>query len=298
LITMTILAEPTLNMTAGIHPAAPTTPAANQPRQPSAAVPAVAPARRSQLLDPQASTEQLLRQRDDLQTNQLDRARLRARAIEQNLPLANRLARRYAGRGELLDDLAQVAALALIRAVDSYDPSRHIPFAAYAVPSILGALRRHFRDTAWAIRVPRSTQELAQNVAGATGQLSQRHGRPPTPAELAAHLLVSVDELRAAIDAWHVYRLASLDAPQASGVGADRIDLIGSTDPRYADVDDHLTLRPLVAALPTREQRILTMRFYDHMTQTQIAAEIGLSQMHVSRLLKQTLTQLRAAMPA
>lgn len=295
---MTILAEPTLNMTAGIPPAAPTTPAANHPRQPSPAVPAVAPARRSQLLDAQASTEQLLRQRDDLPTNQLDRVRLRARAIEQNLPLANRLARRYVGRGELLDDLAQVAALALIRAVDSYDPSRQTPFTAYAMPSILGALKRHFRDTAWAIRVPRSTQELAQGVAGATGQLSQQHGRPPTPAELAAHLHVSVEELRAAIDAWHVYRLASLNAPHASGVGADRIDLIGSTDPHCADVDDLLTLRPLVAALPTREQRILTMRFYDHMTQTQIAAEIGLSQVHESRLLKQTLAQLRAAMPS
>jgi RNA polymerase sigma-B factor len=239
----------------------------------------------------------LLRQRDGLLAGHPERGKLRARAIEQNLPLANRLARRYAGRGELVDDLAQVAALALIKAVDSYVPSRDVPLAAYAVPSILGALKRHFRDTAWAIRVPRPIQELAQDVPTATGHLRQLPGRSPTPTELANHLRVSVDQLWAAVDAWHVYRLASLNAPPASGIGADRIDLIGGTDPRYAHVDDNLTLQPLVAALPARQQRILTMRFYDHMTQTQIATEIGLSQMHVSRLLKRILAQLRAAMP-
>jgi RNA polymerase sigma-B factor len=145
--------------------------------------------------------------------------------------------------------------------------------------------------------VPRPIQELAQHVPTATGHLSHQHGRSPTPTELADHLDVSVDQLRAAVDAWQAYRLASLNAPPASGIDTDRIDLIGGTDPHYAQVDEYLTLRPLVAALTARQQRIITMRFYDHMTQTQIAAEIGLSQMHVSRLLKQTLAQLRAAMP-
>ncbi|GAA4732254.1 SigB/SigF/SigG family RNA polymerase sigma factor [Phytohabitans rumicis] len=244
------------------------------------------------------TTEQLLHQRDDLPTGHPDRALLRARAIEENLPLANRLARRYAGRGEPLEDLSQVAALALITAVDRYDPRRAVPFTAYAVPTILGTLKRHFRDTAWAIRVPRSTQELTREIVTATGELSQLQGRQPTPAELADHLHVTLDDLQATIGARHAYHLASLNTPHTTAAGIDLIDLIGGIDPRYTGVDEHLTLRPLLAALPTREQRILTMRFFGHMTQTQIAAEIGLSQMHVSRLLKQTLTRLRTAITA
>jgi RNA polymerase sigma-B factor len=291
---MTTLAEPALIITAAATILEPATPATRHPRQRTT----TASGRRSQPVDAQESTEHLLRQHDCLPSGHPERGRLRARAIEQNLPLADRLARRYAGRGELVDDLAQVAALALIKSVDSYDPSRGVPFAAYAVPTIIGALKRHFRDTAWAIRVPRPIQELAQHVPTATGQLSHQHGRTPTHTELADHLDVSVDQLRAAVGAWHVYRLTSLNTPPANGIDTDRIDLIGGTDPRYAHVDDYLTLRPLVAALPARQQRILTMRFYDHMTQTQIADEIGLSQMHVSRLLKRTLAQLRAAMPA
>ncbi|MCW6005307.1 SigB/SigF/SigG family RNA polymerase sigma factor [Micromonospora sp. CPCC 205371] len=289
---MATVAEPALIITTATTIPEPATPATSYPRQRATTAPARRPG------DVRAGTEGLLRQRDCLPAGHPGRRGLRAQAIEQNLPLAARLARRYAGRGELVDDLAQVAALALIKAVDSYDPGRGVPFAAYAVPTIIGALKRHFRDRAWAIRVPRLIQELAQDVPTATGQLSHRHGRTPTHTELADHLDVSVDQLRAAINAWHVYRLTSLDAPPARGIDLDRKHLIGGTDPGYAHVDDYLTLRPLVAALPARQQRILIMRFYDHMTQTQIAAEIGLSQMHVSRLLKRTLAQLRAAMPA
>lgn len=292
---MTTLAEPALNITTTAAILEPAAPATSVPRQRTTAT---ASGRRGQPVDVRAGAEQLLRQRDCLPAGHPERGKLRARAIEQNLPLADRLARRYAGRGELVDDLAQVAALALIKSVDSYEPSRGVPFAAYAVPTIIGAIKRHFRDTAWAIRVPRPIQELAQHVPTATSQLSHQHGRTPTHTELADHLDVSVDQLRAAVGAWHVYRLTSLNAPPASGIDTDRIDLIGGTDPRYVQVDDYLTLRPLVAALPARQQLILTMRFYDHMTQTQIADEIGLSQMHVSRLLKRTLEQLRAAMPA
>jgi RNA polymerase sigma-B factor len=142
--------------------------------------------------------------------------------------------------------------------------------------------------------VPRSTQQLTGEVVTATDELSQLQGRPPTPAELADHLHVTVDDLRATVGARQVYHLASLNAPCTAGAGVDRIDLLGDIDPHYAAVDDHLTLRPLLAALPLRERRILTLRFYGHMTQTQIAAELGVSQMHVSRLLKQTLTRLRA----
>ncbi|MEV1289474.1 SigB/SigF/SigG family RNA polymerase sigma factor [Micromonospora sp. NPDC049679] len=240
-----------------------------------------------------AITDQLLRERDQLPAGHPDRVTLRARVIERNLPLAHRLARRYVGRGELFDDLAQVAALALIKAVDGYDHSRRNPFAGYAVPSILGALKRHFRDTAWAMRVPRSSQELAHDVAAATGELSQQRGRSPTPAELAEHLQVSAADVLVAIRASWAYHLASVNAQHPTVDGADVIDLIGGADPHYAEVDDRLSLRPLVEALPLRERRILTMRFFDDMTQTQIAAAVGLSQMHVSRLLKQSLGQLR-----
>lgn len=290
---MTALTEQALT-TATLTPAAePAMPAARLHRPRAATVHNAPPARHRQPADAPATTEQLLRRRDDLPAGHLDRALLRARAIEENLPMANRLARRYAGRGELLDDLAQVAALALITAVDRYDPGRQVPFAAYAVPSILGALKRHFRDTTWAMRVPRSTQELTREVVIATDELSQRQGRHPTSAELADHLHVSVEELRAAVGAFHVYNLVSLNAPHTTDAGIDRIDLLGGVDPSYAGVDDNLTLRLLLATIPPRERRILAMRFFDHMTQTQIAAEFGLSQMHVSRLLKRTLTRLR-----
>jgi RNA polymerase sigma-B factor len=293
LITMTVLIEPAMPTATLTRAAEPAMPATNLHRPPATTVHNAHPARCRRPGDAPATTEQLLRLRDDLPAGHLDRALLRAQAIEENLPMANRLARRYAGRGELLDDLAQVAALALITAVDRYDPGRQVPFAAYAVPTILGALKRHFRDTTWAMRVPRSTQELTREVVIATDELSQRQGRLPTAAELANHLHVSIEELRAAIGAFHVYNLVSLNAPHTADASIDRIDLLGGTDPRYAGVDDNLTLRLLLATTPPRERRILAMRFFNHMTQTQIAAELGLSQMHVSRLLKRTLTRLR-----
>jgi RNA polymerase sigma-B factor len=211
--------------------------------------------------------------------------------------MANQLARRYAGRGEHLDDLAQAAAMALIKAVDGYDSSRPIPFAGYAVPSIVGALKRHFRDTTWAIRVPRSAQELTRRAATASTDLSQRHGRAPTTAELADYLHVTAADILAATLAAQVYRLASLDTPQFGRDGDALGDLISDTDQPFDRSDNHLSLQSLFGTLPPREQRILTMRFGSDMSQTQIAAEVGVSQMHVSRLLRQSLTRLRAGMP-
>jgi RNA polymerase sigma-B factor len=252
---------------------------------------------RGQPVSPSASTEDLLCQRDELPANHPDRARIRARAIEMNLPLARRLARRYAGRGALLEDLSQVAALALINAVDRYDPHRKIPFTGFAVPSILGVLKRHFRDTTWAMRVPRPIQELAGRLPASTERLSQQLGRTPTTADLAADLLATADDVLAAVGARQNYNLSSRNNPYDDH-GRDLIDTIGDIDPRYAGVDDRLWIQPFVAHLPLRERQILTLRFQDHMTQTQIAAEIGVSQMHVSRLLRQSLDRLRTAMPA
>jgi len=290
---MTILVEPTM-ITAGLPER--TEPAVNHFRQRPLTVHSAVPSRRSQPADAAVPIEELLRQRNRLPDEHPDRAKLRARAIEQNLPMAGRLARRYAGRGELRDDLAQVAAVALIKAVDRYDPSRQVPFAGFAIPSILGAIKRHFRDTAWAMRVPRSIQLLALRAPAAADELGQQRGRTPTTAELADYLQVTADDVLAAVGAWHNYRLPSLNTPHP-GTGADLVDVIGDVDPRYASIDDHLSLQPLLAELPVRERRILTMRFYEHMSQSQIAAEIGVSQMHVSRLLRQTLARLRAAMP-
>jgi len=246
-----------------------------------------------------ATTEQLLRDRDELPSGHPARAVLRARVIEANLAIARRLARRYAGRGELLEDLAQVAALALVRAVDGYDSTRENLFISYAIPSIVGSLKRHFRDTAWGMRVPRSTQELVLATRAASDELTQRLGRTATPVELAEYLHVTVGQVLAAqAAATYAYRPQSLDAPQYRRDGGDMVDDLGSTDPRFAAVDDQLMLRTLVRTLPARERRILTLRFYDEMTQAQIGTEIGVSQMHVSRLLKQTLARLQAGMTA
>ena len=295
--TMSILAEPVMIFATVKGRAAPRTPVAGHPRQAPVTVHSAVASRRGQPVDALASTEELSCERGRLPAGHPDRAKLRARAIEMNLPMAGRLARRYAGRGELGDDLAQVAAVALINAVDRYDPSRQVPFAGFAIPSILGALKRHFRDTAWAMRVPRPIQELALKVPAVADELGHQWGRTPTTAELADYLQVSADDVRSAVGAWHNYRLPSLNTPHPD-TGTDLVDVVGGIDPRYAGIDDHLSLQPLVAQLPLRERRILTMRFYEHMNQTQIAAEIGVSQMHVSRLLRQTLTRLRAAMPA
>ncbi len=306
---MTVLTTPPVLITTA-YPAETTTPPASHAGRDAPAVATVATVTSSQTRSCRTQpagidrtlTEQLLRQRDRLPAGHPDRAAIQARVIEANLPLAHHLARRYTGRGESLDDLAQVAALALVKAVDGYDPNRQTAFTSYAVPSILGALKRHFRDAAWDVRVPRSVQELSHAVATATAELSQQLGRSPTTADLADHLNVAVHDVVVAIGATQSYHLASLHTSPLGTHSADSadlidlIDLVGDLDPRYARVDDHLLLRPLFAALPLRERRILTMRFFRDMSQAQIAAEIGVSQMHVSRLLTQSLVRLRAGM--
>jgi RNA polymerase sigma-B factor len=246
-------------------------------------------------------TEQILRQYAQLPADHPRREALRTRAIENNMPLARRLARRYTGRGEPLGDLTQVAALALVRAVDNYDPGRQTTFAVYAVPCILGALKRHFRDNTWSMRVPRQTQELAIGIGAAVNELSQRSGRTPTRIELAQHMCVSPEELTTALGALQIYHMSSLNQPRARAAYVDAteiVEVIGGLDPQFARVDDLVSLLPLLAALPERQRRIVHLRFYRHMTQSAIAAEVGLSQMHVSRLLQQALLQLRAGIRA
>jgi RNA polymerase sigma-B factor len=247
-----------------------------------------------------ATVLDLLRERDDLPAGHPDRATLRTRSIEVSLPLARRLAARYQGRGEPLEDLYQVAALALVKAVDAFDPARQTAFSSYAVPTIVGALKRHFRDATWRLRMPRPIQDLAIKVATSRAILSQQLNRSPTLAELAAHLESAEGDVAVAREAWRARHPDSLDTLSAIDGEQQRplIDTIGMTDVRLDAVIDRHALRPLLAALPARQRRILAMRYFADLTQAEIATAVGLSQMHISRLLARTLTQLRSGMLA
>jgi RNA polymerase sigma-B factor len=226
-----------------------------------------------------------------------DRARARERLVKMYLPLAEHMARRFQHRGELLDDLVQVASLALLKSIDGFDPNRGAAFTSYAIPMIVGELKRHFRDKGWDVRVPRRLQELRLEITKVSDDLAQRLGRSPTVADLAAHLDVSDEEVIEALDCAQAYRALSLHAPVSGDEsGGELIDLLGGIDPEMSTVEDRAALRPALAKLPEREQRIIAMRFFGNMTQSQIATEIGISQMHVSRLLAHALGVLRTGL--
>ncbi|GIF78317.1 sigma-70 family RNA polymerase sigma factor [Asanoa siamensis] len=222
--------------------------------------------------------------------------RARDEFVSALVPFADRLAGRYRGRGVPYDDLCQVARLAMVRAVDQLDTDRG-SFTAYAIMTVRGALRRHFRDTSWDTHVPRAVQELTLRLWAAVEDLARELRRPPTRAELAARLGVSGDEVTAALLASGAKAARSFNAPVSGDDGAAELgDLIGVRDSELEGLDDRLTVRELIARLPERERRILTLRFYGNQTQVEIAAATGLSQMHVSRLLSRTLAWLREAM--
>ena len=217
--------------------------------------------------------------------------------VAAHLGLAEYLARRFANRGEPLDDLVQVASLGLFKAVGRFDPGREVEFSTYATHTIVGELKRHFRDRGWAIRAPRRMQELYLRLGKVVGTLGQELGRSPTIAELAAEVEVSEEEVLEALEAGQAYRFASLDAPAATA-DSDGESLgarIGADDPALDDADRRATLSPLLAQLPEREQTILRLRFFHGLTQSEIAGRLGISQMHVSRLLARSVAQLRSA---
>jgi RNA polymerase sigma-70 factor (sigma-B/F/G subfamily) len=222
-----------------------------------------------------------------------EHGQIRDRVVAACTPFAAALARRFAHRGEPFDDLHQVAMVGLLKAVDGYDPNRGREFIAYAKPTILGELRRHFRDRTWSMTVPRRHKEMRLALNTVREELAQELGRSPSVAELAAHLEVSTEEVLEAIEAAHAYQSVSLSTPVGDEDGITLADLVGSTDPDLDAVEDRAALPTLIARLPEREQRILTMRFYGNMTQSQIAEWTGVSQMHVSRLLKAALGRLR-----
>jgi RNA polymerase sigma-B factor len=221
------------------------------------------------------------------------RAALRAEVIQAWLPMAQRLARRYAGRGEPFDDLFQVAVIGLITAVDRFDPRRGVEFAGYAIPTVIGEIKRYFRDRTWSIRVPRRLQDMRIAIKSASDILTQRLQRPPTVADVATFLDVTEEDVLEGLEGALAYHAISLSRPTTTDNAVEIGDTIGADDHGYERVDLHLALGPALASLDERTQRILVLRFYGNQTQRQIAAEIGTSQMHVSRLLAKALATLR-----
>ncbi|MFJ8644610.1 RNA polymerase sigma factor SigF [Streptomyces sp. NPDC093546] len=221
------------------------------------------------------------------------RAELRNQLVRMHLPLVEHLARRFRNRGEPLDDLTQVATIGLIKSVDRFDPERGVEFSTYATPTVVGEIKRHFRDKGWAVRVPRRLQELRLSLTTATAELSQLHGRSPTVHELAERLGISEEEVLEGLESANAYSTLSLDVPDTDDESPAVADTLGAEDEALEGVEYRESLKPLLEDLPPREKRILLLRFFGNMTQSQIAQEVGISQMHVSRLLARTLAQLR-----
>ncbi|MGW1543143.1 RNA polymerase sigma factor SigF [Streptomyces sp. NPDC002309] len=220
-------------------------------------------------------------------------AELRNQLVRMHLPLVEHLARRFRNRGEPLDDLTQVATIGLIKSVDRFDPDRGVEFSTYATPTVVGEIKRHFRDKGWAVRVPRRLQELRLSLTTATAELSQLHGRSPTVHELAQKLAISEEEVLEGLESANAYSTLSLDVPDTDDESPAVADTLGAEDEALEGVEYRESLKPLLEDLPPREKRILLLRFFGNMTQSQIAQEVGISQMHVSRLLARTLAQLR-----
>lgn len=242
--------------------------------------------------NPYAHLAPLFKELVDLGADDPRRAAVRAELVAGYLPVAQHIARRYSGRGEPEEDLAQAGTVGLIGAIDRFDPHRGLDFLSFAVPTITGEIRRHFRDRTWAMRVPRRLKDIQSTMNAATGPLTQELGRAPRPSEIAARLGVPVEDVLDGLAAQNAYRNDSLDEMTESG-DAPLARSVGAIDGDIAGVDDRQTLGPLIDGLPERERRILIMRFFGNKTQSQIAEVIGVSQMHISRLLDRTLKDLR-----
>lgn len=221
--------------------------------------------------------------------------RAREMLIERFLPLARKLARRYAASNEPYDDLVQVASLGLVKAVERFDPDRGFAFTSFAVPTIIGELKRYFRDTAWALHVDRGAQERARKIAEARREIGMIRGRAPTVAELAEYLECSSEEVLDGLQIGEAFDTVSLDAPRAGDHDAafSRLEAIGDEDGRLGMVDEQATIFAAAQHLPQREREILFLRFSEDLTQTEIAERVGVSQMQVSRLLRRSLQRLR-----
>jgi RNA polymerase sigma-B factor len=223
-------------------------------------------------------------------------AAAREALVQRFLPLARQLARRYQRGGEPLDDLVQVASLGLLKAIDRFEPERSTAFSSFAVPTILGELKRHFRDRGWSVRVPRDLQELAVRVDRVTEELARELGRAPTPVEIADHIGVTTEQVLEAREAAGAYRAVSLDRPRDDDEDGDGMaETMGIEDPGFGLAEDAATVERLMGVLNDREREVLRLRFAEDLTQSEIGARVGVSQMHVSRLIRQAVARLRAA---
>jgi RNA polymerase sigma-B factor len=229
--------------------------------------------------------------------SQASRTAARDELVHLHLPLVEHCARRFRSRGEPFEDLVQVGTIGLLKSIDRFDLERAVEFSTYATPTIIGEIKRYFRDKGWAIRVPRRLQELRMQIGAATAELNQSLGRSPTPRELAGAIGCSVEEIIEGIESSNAYSTLSLDATDDSeDGGGSMLDAMGVMDENLEHVEIRESLKPLLDALEPREKKILLLRFFKNRTQTQIAEEIGVSQMHVSRLLTRTLDQLRTSL--
>ncbi|HET9840556.1 MAG TPA: RNA polymerase sigma factor SigF [Nocardioides sp.] len=227
-------------------------------------------------------------------------ARIAARddLVALHLPLVEHCARRFRNRGEPFEDLVQVGTIGLIKSIDRFDIDRGVEFSTYATPTIIGEIKRYFRDKGWAIRVPRRLQELRMQIGASTAELTQALGRSPTLRELSQEIGCSVEEIVEGIESGNAYSTLSLDSTDDGGDdnAVSMLEFIGLDDEELEQIEIRESIKPLLEALPTREKRILLLRFFKNRTQSEIAAEIGVSQMHVSRLLTRTLAQLRMSL--
>jgi len=218
--------------------------------------------------------------------------------VHLHLPLVEHCARRFRNRGEPFEDLVQVGTIGLLKSIDRFDLEREVEFSTYATPTIIGEIKRYFRDKGWAIRVPRRLQELRMQITAASGELTQSLGRAPTPSELAERIGCTVDDVIEGIESSNAYSTLSLDAggDNSDDGSLSMLDTMGVDDAGIEHVELRESIKPLLESLPAREKNILMLRFFKNLTQSQIAAEVGVSQMHVSRLLTRTLDHLREAL--
>jgi RNA polymerase sigma-B factor len=217
----------------------------------------------------------------------------REELIERHLPLVRSLARRYAGRGESLEDIEQVGAIGLIKAIDRFELEREVSLATYATPNVVGEIKRHFRDKGWAIRVPRALQELNASMSGAIERLTARLGHSPSIAEIAEDLKTTPEEVLEAMEVGSAYSTVSLSVGPSGDEELDPLETIGGEDAGFERSEDRAALQPALERLAPREREILRMRFEEGLPQTQIAKRVGLSQMHVSRLIRKSLSIMR-----
>ena len=241
--------------------------------------------------DLRSADREMFEQLAALEAGTSEHEQIRAVLIERHLPLVGFMARKFADRGEPLDDLIQVGTIGLIKAIDRFEISKGFEFSTFATPTIVGEIKRHFRDKTWAVRVPRRLQELGASVTKATNELTHKLDRSPTPKEIAKHLGITVDEVAEALESNAAYSTVSLDVTSDTSTSIG--DTFGALDEALEGVEYRESLKPLLAELDDREKRILQMRFFENLSQSQIAAELGISQMHVSRILNKVLSHLR-----